>query len=185
MVRENADFRYNLNSILPKDISVSKAEKKNSSFNPRFEAKTKKYRYDIWNGPFRSVWQGRNSWYISKPLDMSLMKKASKMLLGRHDFSAFDASGSMQANKTANIEDIDIARRDGKISLTFTGDRFLYKMVRNIVGTLVDVGKGKIHPGKVFEILEGKNRKMAGRTAPAKGLFLDEIVFYEKQKRKA
>ena len=182
--RENTDLRYGLNSLLPKDISVALAEKVNSSFNPRFEAKKKKYRYDILNRQWRSVWQGRNAWHVTKPLDTNLMRKASKYLLGRHDFSAFDAAGSTQDNKTADIENIDIVRRGGKISISFTGDRFLYKMVRNIVGTLAEAGRGRIPPERMREILSGKNRKKAGPTAPSKGLFLEEIEFYEKQKRK-
>ena len=179
------DLRYRLNAVLPKKISIISAEKKNSSFNPRFEAKRKKYRYVIWNRPWRSVWRGMNAWHVTQPLDTARMIKASRFLLGSHDFSAFDASGSTQPNKQVNVESIDIVERDGKITVTFTADRFLYKMVRNIVGTLVEAGKGNIDPRQLKDILLCRNRRAAGPTAPAKGLFLEEIMFYEKQKRKA
>jgi tRNA pseudouridine38-40 synthase len=135
--------------------------------------------------PWRSVWNDRNSWHIREKLNIRLMRKAAKFITGRHDFSAFDASGSTQENKTACISSIKITRREGKLSLAFTGDRFLYKMVRNIVGTLVGAGRGEFPPEKLAEILEGGDRTKAGRTAPSKGLFLEKIQFYEKQKRKA
>jgi len=176
---KDKDLRFSLNSVLPKDISVISVEKKTSSFNPRFEAEKKKYRYLIWNRPWRSVWRGGNAWHIAGRLDTASMKKASGYLLGRHDFRAFEASGSTQTDKVANLESIDIKRRNGIISICFTGDRFLYKMVRNIVGTLVEAGRGKITPESLRDILASGNRKMAGPTAPPKGLFLEEVFFHE------
>jgi tRNA pseudouridine38-40 synthase len=171
------DLGYSLNSVLPSDISVISVEQKKAGFNARYKAKLKVYRYDIWNRPWRSVWHGKNTWHIPKPLNTTRMLKASRYLLGKHDFTAFDASGSTQDNKTAIIKEISIKRSKDKISLRFTGDRFLYKMVRNIVGTLVSVGLGKVRPEQMKEILASRDRTNAGETAPAKGLFMEEIIF--------
>jgi tRNA pseudouridine38-40 synthase len=171
------DLGYSLNSVLPPDISVISVERKNAGFNARFKAKLKVYRYDIWNKPWRSVWRGKNTWHIPKPLNTARMLKASRYLLGKHNFSAFDASGSTQDNKTAVIKEISIKQSKGKISVRFTGDRFLYKMVRNIVGTLVSIGLGKSRPERMKEILSSRDRNKAGETAPAKGLFMEEVIF--------
>jgi len=171
------DLGYFLNSVLPEDISVISVERKKAGFNARYKAKLKVYRYEIWNSPWRSVWRGKNAWHVPKPLNTACMAKASRYLTGRHDFSAFDASGSTQDNKTALIKKISIKRVRGKITLRFTGDRFLYKMVRNIVGTLVQAGLGKIRPEQIKDILLSRDRNNAGQTAPAEGLFMEEIIF--------
>ena len=171
------DLGYSLNSVLPADISIISVERKKSVFNARYKAKLKVYRYDIWNSPWRSVWRGKNAWHIPKPLNTVYMEKAARCLLGKHDFSAFDASGSAQDNKTALIKKISIKRSKGKLSLRFIGDRFLYKMVRNIVGALVRAGVAKIRPEQMKDILLSRDRNKAGQTAPAEGLFMEEIIF--------
>lgn len=170
-------FVYAFNAVLPSDISISSARAVPASFNPRYDAKEKVYRYVIWNDPCRSVWSGKYAWHVAAPLDISRIKKAASFLIGTHDFSAFNASGSTQADMTVNLRRINIVRSSGRITLTFRGDRFLYKMIRNIVGTLVDAGTGTLSPEMIPEILKSRDRRKAGRTAPARGLFLMKVIY--------
>ncbi len=173
-------FRLSLNAVLPKDIAVSAVKKAPGGFSARYNAIGKVYEYRIWNHTYRTVWN-RHSWHLPQPLDIKLMRKAASFLRGRHDFTAFEASGSGQPGKTVNLKEIKIYRRKGLIVLLFKADRFLYKMVRNITGTLVDVGLGKTKPESLGGILRSRNRSRAGATAPAKGLFIREISLkYEK-----
>jgi len=167
-------FLLALNSLLPKDIAVTGVRKANAGSNARFDASGKVYRYYIWNKTYRSVWR-KDRWHVARPLDLGLMKSAVQFIVGKHDFRAFEARGSTQCSKICNLERIKITNHGGEITLTFAADRFLYKMVRNITGTLVDVGLGRIAPDALIGILDGKNRRHAGRTAPSHGLFLEKI----------
>jgi len=169
-------LRLALNSLLPKDIAVIGVRKANAASNARFDATSKVYRYRIWNKTYRSVWQ-KDCWHIPKWLDLNLMKAAAHFLVGKHDFRAFEARGGTQCNKICRLKRLTVAGRAGEITLTFVADRFLYKMVRNMTGTLVDAGLGRIAPGALIGILEGKNRQRAGMTAPPHGLFLEKILF--------
>jgi len=166
-----------LNRYLPPDISVTRVRVMPQGFNARRHALKKTYEYHIWNRHYRSVWQGQNAWHIKVPLEISLMRKAARKLTGSHDFSAFDAKNSALKDKVARLLSIQINSRGGAVTITFTGTRFLYKMVRNMVGTLVDVGTGKTKPEDVAVILGSKKRALAGQTAPAHGLFLKKIYF--------
>ena len=165
------------NGLLPPDISIGSVRAVPASFNPRYDAKEKIYRYVIWNNPNRSVWVHKYAWHIVQPLDVSRMKKAATFLVGTHDFNAFTASGCTQEDRTVRMKQIIITRSAGKMTLTFRGDRFLYKMIRIIVGTLADAGRGIIPPEKLHKILESGDRRKAGRTAPPQGLFLQKVIF--------
>ncbi len=171
------NIQHALNGFLPQDISIKQVKRVSKGFNARYDAVKKSYQYHIWNRSYRSVWHGTNAWHIRQPLNVQLMRKAAKVLCGKHDFSSFDAKNSVILDKVARIASIRISSAAGKITITFTGDRFLYKMVRNMAGTLVDVGLGKTEPEKIGSILRSKKRSLAGPTAPAKGLFLKEILF--------
>jgi tRNA pseudouridine38-40 synthase len=169
--------RASLNAVLPDDVSAVSIHEVSREFNARFSARGKAYQYRIWNKPFRSVWMQNVSWNIRSPLNISSMKKAAAYLTGKHNFSAFDASGGTQVNKIVDLKEIRITRRKGIVTLRFEADRFLYKMVRNITGTLVDVGLGKRTPGEFESILESRKRSTAGPTAPAHGLFLEKVIY--------
>ena len=174
----NADkIIYSLNSLLPKDIRILKIEKVDLSFHARFSAKSKIYQYHIVKNeivlPF-------DRFYVYKPnhkLDLSLMKKAIKYFLGTQDFSAFANVGSNKASPIKTIYRIDIIETENKIILEFEGSGFLYKMVRNIVGTLLDVSQKKISPESIRDILDSKNIKLASAPVPAYGLFLIKINY--------
>jgi len=175
-----------LNCSLPLEIRVVKAEKAGQKFNARFDAKSKTYEYLIYNGKTLNPLFLPFVWQIKAKLNVKAMKKAAKYLVGKHDFSSFCASRSDDKNKIRIIHSFDICHfsfviwgscKLPVIRCRVTGNGFLYKMVRNIVGTLVEVGLGKRKPEDIKQILKAKNRKAAGRTAPAQGLCLIKVDY--------
>lgn len=166
------------NSVLPQDISVKACRRVKASFNARYSARGKQYEYFIWNSPYRSVWRQRCSWQVPHRLDIAAMRRAAVLCLGTHDFKAFHASGGTQENTVATLKRVRIsAAASGSISILVEGDRFLYKMVRTLVGTLVGIGRGKRTPASLSEILAAGDRRLVGETAPACGLFLRKIIY--------
>lgn len=165
-----------LNALLPSDISIVSVRRVPEGFNARYAAVKKIYEYRIWNTAARSVWAAPCSWHIRSPLDLEAMQKAARKLLGRHDFSAFDVAGGTQQNKIVRMGKIAVRRRNGYVVCTLEADRFLYKMVRSIVGTLVEAGRGERTPGNIRDTLASRDRRRAGRTAPAQGLFLKRVI---------
>jgi len=175
-----------LNSILPDDIRVLDAEEKGNSFNSRFDPKSKEYEYIIYYGDVLPPVLRGLVWHVKPKMDLSAMKKAAKYLVGKHNFSSFCASGGDDDDFVRTIYTLDVGLRTLDVwrgakfkvlSLKVIGDGYLYKMVRNIVGTLVGVGLGKLEEKDVSQILKAKDRKLAGRTAPAKGLCLVKVSF--------
>lgn len=167
-----------INSLLPEDIVVKELADVCDDFHARYNAKTKIYLYVIHNSPVRTALGRRYTWDICEPLDIDAMKNAVDVLLGTHDFSSFCGSGDGASSHTRTIKDVSVkANKNRIITVTIEGDGFLRHMVRNIVGTLVDVGKGKIDREEFCRILEAKDRKRAGITAPARGLFLKEVKY--------
>lgn len=167
-----------LNSILPKDIAVKTAEDVGEEFHARFDARGKSYRYRIYNNRIPSVFDTKYSWFIPYFVDLDKMIEGSKTLFGEHDFTSFRASGSVVKDSIRTIYNLDLKQKGPIIELTISGNGFLYNMVRIIAGTLVEVGRGKLTTGDVKRILEAKDRKEAGPTAPPHGLFLMD-VFYD------
>jgi tRNA pseudouridine38-40 synthase len=170
-------LRAAFNAVLPKDISISRIKRVPDTFNARFAAKHKIYRYRIWNQVYRSVWSKNYAWHIFRPLDIKAMRCAAALLLGRHDFKAFSAAHGGQKDTWVNLRRVSIGRHNGFIVVEFEADRFLYKMIRNIVGTLVGVGRKKVAPMDVARILRQGDRRQAGQTAPAQGLFMKKVLF--------
>mgnify|MGYP000872409116 CR=1 FL=1 len=170
-------FKYALNSKLPQDISIVKSELVPENFHARYDAKGKVYRYVIFNGEIRNPLYNRYAYHVPVKLDFDLMDKAKDYFLGRHDFRAFMAQGSSVKSTIRTIKDINLDKREELIFFTIEGDGFLYNMVRIIVGTLVEVGLGKIKEEDIPHIIESKDRKRAGHTAPAKGLCLEKVYY--------
>ena len=178
-----------INSLLPDDIRVMKAETVKDKFNARFDAKSKTYEYLIFNGRIMPPSIRKIAWQVKPKLELPAMKKAAKYFVGKHDFSSFCAAGSDDRDFVRKIQEVKIqkskvkiwsgpATRDPRlVTLTITGNGFLYKMVRNLVGTLVEVGLGQREPGEIKEIMLAKDRKQAGKTAPAQGLCLIKVVY--------
>jgi len=177
-----------LNARLPKDMCILDAAELDSEFHPRYRAVKKSYFYLIEKAQKQSAFLHRYAWRISASLDLASMSQASALLQGEHDFSAFRGAGCGAKTTVRTIHSITLSRYDyldfmtAKIHGDFTKIRieanaFLRHMVRNIVGTLIDVGKGRTSPETVMNILTSCDRKLAGPTAPAKGLFLEKIYY--------
>lgn len=167
-----------LNGLLPEDIAVVRAEEVSPDFDPRRWAKGKRYRYRISNRRARSPLLRLTHWEIYQPLDVPAMQAAVPCLVGKHDFSAFRAADCEAAHAHREITRAEITGRSGgTIELVVEGTAFLKHMVRNLAGSLADIGRGK-HPAQwLKEVLEGKDRTRAGPTAPPQGLVLEEIQY--------
>jgi tRNA pseudouridine38-40 synthase len=167
-----------MNSVLPPDIVVKELEEVADDFHALRNVKSKIYVYKICNQRLRPA-LGRNYvWHIRFPLDIGKMKKTAKYLIGRHDFSCFCATGTDVKDRVRTIVDVEInICDDGLIEIKVESHGFLKYMVRNIIGTLVEVGRGKREPEEMKTIIESKNRNIAGATAPACGLFLKEVKY--------
>lgn len=165
-----------INSKLPKDISIIDCVEVDDDFHSRYSAKGKTYRYLIYNSQYRSPIYKDISYQVKYDLNIERMKKEAKFLLGEHDFCGFMSSGSSVLDTVRNISDINIKTEEDLIIIEITGNGFLYNMVRIIVGTLVDIGRGKIDES-LEDIIDSKDRKRAGHTAPAHGLFLKKVYY--------
>jgi len=165
-----------LNSLLPPDISIQRAEEVEEGFHARRQSKSKIYEYRILNRELRSAFQHGYAWHIPQKLNLREMKEATEYLIGEHDFSSFRSVGTPTRTAVRRIIRAEW-RRDGFLYLEIEATGFLKQMVRAIVGTLVEVGKGKMSAEEFQKILESRDRKKAGQTAPAHGLFLKEVKY--------
>ena len=170
-------FYRGLNSLTPDDIIITDVQEVSSDFHARFDARAKTYCYQILNADHSAIYHQRFSWHIRHPLELSAMRQASKCLLGCHDFASFQASSCGAETSIRTIFAIHILQSRQLIRLFIKANAYLHRMVRNIVGTLVGVGIGKILPEDVRDILQGKDRTLAGVTAPAQGLFLVKVSY--------
>jgi len=167
-----------LNSLLPPDIVIRAAEEVEEEFHARFSARSKVYEYHILNRSYPSALRRNYTWFIPHELNLPAMKKCGKLLVGSHDFSSFRASGDESRHSIREIIRLEIEQReDNLIVIVIEANAFLREMVRSIVGTLVDVGRGKTTFSKFKEIFEAQDRRQAGMTAPAQGLFLGEVKY--------
>jgi tRNA pseudouridine38-40 synthase len=170
-----------LNAILPPDLRVLRAYSK-----VRVRISGKEYQYLIFNGEVLPPYLLNFAWQVKPKLNLAKMRKAARFLLGRHDFSAFCAAGGVERDHQKTIHKIVISNsslviwtghKSPILRVTVIGNGFLYKMVRNIVGTLVEVGLGRLRPEEVKKILMGRDRRLAGRTAPPQGLCLTKVFY--------
>jgi tRNA pseudouridine38-40 synthase len=166
-----------LNSMLPEDISVLSVEKADSAFHVRFDASRKEYRYFLYQSPKRDPFQRNYAYHYPYPLNLAVMRKACTFLLGTHDFSSFCSARTEVEDKVRTIETIEISQDGDRISFRFIGNGFLYNMVRILVGTLIEVGSGKRQPEEIVGILEKRDRRYAGKTAPGQGLYLWKVFY--------
>lgn len=166
-----------LNSIIPGDISVVNSEEVCLDFHSRYCAKGKRYKYLIYNSRYPSALMRNRAFHVRLPLNLDFIKEAAPLFLGKHDYSAFRASGSGTKTSIRTITDISITNKDNIIELNVTGDGFLYNMVRIIIGTLIEVGLGRTPANEITSIIESMDRRRAGRTAPAHGLYLVEVFY--------
>ncbi len=162
---------------LPQDIVVTEAVEVPQGFDIIGAAKRKLYRYTIFTGRQRPVLQIRHCWHLRTKLDVVAMNQAAKMLVGKKDFKSFAAAADKRESSVRTIFRCDVTAENEWVYVDVEGDAFLYNMVRNIVGTLVEIGSGRRLPEKIEQILEAKDRKAAGPIAPAAGLCLMWIKY--------
>ena len=172
------EIQRGLNGLLPPDIVVLQAEEVHESFHSRFSAVGKIYEYSILNRPIPSALERNIAWHIRQALDLASMREALRRFEGTHDFSSFMATGSsvVSTERTmlrAELEESGASR----FKMVFEANGFLRHMVRNIVGTVVEVGRGRRNPADMAAILAGRDRRLAGMTAPAHGLCLLSVRY--------
>jgi tRNA pseudouridine38-40 synthase len=176
------------NAKLPDDIRILEATEVQNSFSPRYRALRKRYFYMIFIGRNPSVFFRPYVWDVKAKLDLDGMKYAAQYLLGEHDFSCFRGSGcgskqpvrtlfSLDITPHKSISFMKVSIKGDFVRLSFEANAFLRHMVRNMVGTLVEIGRGNMQPDMMTDLLNSRDRKKAGPTAPAQGLFLEKIIY--------
>lgn len=172
-------FSYALNQRLPEDIRIQLSEEVEPDFHPRYCDSEKTYEYRILNRRFPVPTERLYSYFYHYKLDVKKMKEATSFLIGRHDFASFCGSGAQVKSTVRTITSMDVWREGDIITIRVSGEGFLYNMVRIIAGTLIEVGNGQYPPERMEEILKARSREAAGPTAPAHGLTLMGIQFYD------
>lgn len=171
-----------LNTKLPQDISIFCCEEMPLGFHALRDTIGKRYRYQMQVGGVRDAFDFRYAWHIVTPLNIHAMRDAATRIVGRHDFACFQATGSDRKTTVRNVRALTIEQEQGrgeasKLTIEVEADGFLYNMVRNIVGTLVEVGRGKHSATWIEDLIASKDRNQAGPTAPAHGLFLLRVDY--------
>jgi len=167
-----------LNSLLPDDIVVRRSAEVPGDFHARYDATGKTYVYQVHNHTVPSLLHARYAWHVPPPLDVPAMKAAAQLLVGRHDFSAFrGASRADPRQPVRRLYRLALRHRPPRLIFVLNADGFLYRMARNLVGTLVAVGRGAIAAEAVGDVLRAGERRLAGPTAPAHGLFLVHVSY--------
>lgn len=175
---EPETLRRALNAHLPRDVVVRAVERVAEDFDPRRHALAKIYRYRVWNARERSPLRARRSAHVAARLALEPMAEAAAGLLGKRDFACFQAAGSGITDTVRELRRLDVSGRPGaEIDFEVEGSGFLRHMVRNLVGTLLEVGKGRRPPGSMAELLASRDRRRAGATAPARGLTLVRVLY--------
>ena len=166
-----------LNSILPPDVAITDVADADAAFDARFSARGKIYRYVVWNHLVRSPRRARTSWHVRSPLDMTVMREAAAALVGEHDFRAFRASDCERRTTRRIVRRLDVFRQGPEVVFEVEATAFLKNMVRILVGTLVDIGRGRLDANTVARMLETGDRAAGGMTAPPEGLTLVRVIY--------
>jgi len=172
-------FPIVINNKLPKDIRALFCAQVDNDFHARFDTKSKTYRYRINSNPQPEVFSRNYEWQLKRPLDVELMKAAAKYLIGENDYRSFMTSGNDVETTVREVYSLDIIKNNDITEIYIKANGYLYNMVRIITGTLVNVGIGKFEPDYVKEIINAKNRELAGPTAPPQGLSLYKVEYGE------
>jgi tRNA pseudouridine38-40 synthase len=170
-------LRRGLNALTPRDISIRAAAVVDDAFDPRRAARSRVYTYRIWNARWPSPFWRRYAWHVPQPLDWEAMRAAAAALVGAHDFSSFQAAGCDAEHAVRRVLRSDLAYADHLLTYTIEATAFLRHMVRNIIGTLTEVGMADRAATDLPRLLEARDRTLAGPTAPASGLCLTEVKY--------
>ena len=174
---DNRGIIFGLNSKLPDDIAILSCEEVDESFHARYDCIGKEYKYLIHNSEIKDPFLRTRIYKYWYPIDEKLLDKAAKHFVGKHDFRSFCSNADEKENTVRTIYRFDVERHGDKIIMTVSGDGFLYNMVRIMVGTLLFVNEGKIDESEIPEIIEKRDRRFAGRTASASGLYLNKVYY--------
>ncbi|MFQ5682815.1 MAG: tRNA pseudouridine(38-40) synthase TruA [Candidatus Binatia bacterium] len=166
-----------INALTPKDIAIKHIEKVPDSFDARRDGRSRVYQYRIWNKKWCSPFHRRFSWHVPFPLDLSAMQEASRFLEGEHDFASFQAAGCDAVHSVRNVYHNGLTQDGEMLVYTVEATAYLRHMVRNIVGTLVQVGRAERGAKELYRLLQARDRTQAGPTAPPHGLFLTEVKY--------
>lgn len=166
-----------LNATLPRDVRVLRSVEADAGFDARRSATGKRYAYVIDAGAVADPLLRRVAWHVSTPLDLDAMRAALRTVLGAHDFGAFCAAAGRDAIPLCRVRAIHVVRRKFRVVIAIAADRFLHHMVRNLVGSAVLVGRGSREPTWLGDVLQSRDRRRAGPTAPAHGLFLVRVLY--------
>ncbi len=163
----------------PKDIAIVKVQEVDLDFHAQYSVKSKTYRYTILNRPYPSALLRHQVLFFPYKLNITAMRRAAKLFIGLHDFKSFQAYDKLRADKTTvrTIKKLTVTQQDDLILIDITADGFLYKMVRNITGLLLEVGRGQRHSEEVLKLLKAKDRTQSAKTAPAEGLSLLKVLY--------
>lgn len=170
-------FVKSLNAVLPESIAVLGCGEVPYTFHARYDCSSKEYKYLILNSKYRNPFYSDRALFYPFPLDAEVLNKEAQSFLGIHDFTSFCASNSSVEDKTREIKNISVMRNNDLIEITVEANGFLYNMVRIIVGTILDISSGKLQSGSIPAIIEAKDRTLAGKTAPAYGLYLNKVNY--------
>ncbi len=174
---DNQFMLTELRKYLPEDIGALELTEAAPRFHARLNCREKTYVYRVWNSAEPNVFERKYLYAYPAPLDLDLMRRAGEDLVGEHDFSAFCSAKHMKKSAVRELRSIGIERLGGEVRLTYTGNGFLYNMVRILTGTLLEVGSGQRSAGSVRAALESLEREQAGFTAPAQGLILWDVRY--------
>ncbi|MDD4202263.1 MAG: tRNA pseudouridine(38-40) synthase TruA [Candidatus Omnitrophica bacterium] len=166
-----------INSVLPDDIAVKNIKQVSNDFDAQYSPKTKIYRYSIYTGKNKMVFDRKYVAHYPVSLDINAIRHGAKYIIGKHDFSCFRSSNSPTKTSVRTVKKIDIKVKGDYLFIDIEADGFLYNMVRIIVGTLLEVGRGKRNPSSMKELIESKKRTLAGQTAKAHGLCLLRVKY--------
>ena len=177
--RHNAvDLLRALNANLPRDVRIVRCRLVSPAFHARFQTQGKTYRYLIWNHLVQDPFTLDTHWHVPRPLDLAAMRRAARMLVGRHDFASFTSNPGYERESTVRVmRRVSVVRARAEVIFHFTADGFLYRMVRNLVGALAKVGQGKMTVDEFGQVLKACSRSAAPATAPACGLYLMNVTY--------
>ncbi len=168
-----------LNAVLPDSVSVKSVEEVSVGFHARYDCVTKQYVYRVWNASYKNPFLTSYAWHYKNKIDETLLNEQAQYFVGTHDFKAFCSSGSSVEETVRTVKSFSVERDGEEVRFTVEADGFLYNMVRIMVGSLIEISENKIEKDKLSDIIDSKDRKCAGRTAPPQGLYLNKVNYGE------
>lgn len=168
-----------LNAVLPESISVKSVSEVELDFHARYNCVTKQYVYRVWNASYKNPFLVNRAWHYKNKIDENFLDGQAQAYIGTHDFKAFCSAGSTVEDTVRTVKSFSVTRDGEEVLFTVEADGFLYNMVRIMVGSLIEISENKIEKDKLSAIIESKDRALAGRTAPAQGLFLNKVKYGE------